>query len=399
MNITDTINKALLKIGYETIEGGRFTFSEWARDMKEAFQINLQGFLRLSDAEIDPLLVELWHTDYKKDEDCKPVKDWAESIQKNTEIYQEGMAKLDRLFKLIKKYHSSKFFKELLQFSAKFKELSPYNLMLVKTQMPSARYVLTAPQWKAKYDRKPKEEARPLIILRKYGPISFVFEIGDTEPYGHYVGNLFGDDIQMILNQLASPYAVTGGKVDDRDYERLMRRLVYNGIKKEKFRVAASYGAMIRRSVDTVDVMIPSNNKLEKVSVKTYYKIFVNERADKSEEFASVCHELGHLFCHHLSPFNSEAWKLRVISHDEEEFEAECVSYIVCDRHGVENRSWTYLSNFLDQNDEVPNISFDRVFRAADAIEAMLSDQEEEPTKGLLYRFDKEYKKKIDAIL
>lgn len=182
MNITDTINKALLKIGYETIEGGRFTFSEWARDMKEAFQINLQGFLRLSDAEIDPLLVELWHTDYKKDEDCKPLKDWAESIQKNTEIYQEGMAKLDRLFKLIKKYRASKFFKELLQFSAKFKELSPYNLMLVKTQMPSARYVLTAPQWKAKYDRKPKEEARPLIILRKYGPISLSLRLVILSP-------------------------------------------------------------------------------------------------------------------------------------------------------------------------------------------------------------------------
>lgn len=33
--------------------------------------------------------------------------------------------------------------KELLKFSAQFKLLAPYNAMMVKTQMPSARYVLT----------------------------------------------------------------------------------------------------------------------------------------------------------------------------------------------------------------------------------------------------------------
>lgn len=272
--------------------------------------------------------------------------------------------------------------------------------MLVKTQMPSARYVLTARQWADKYHRKPKDEARPLIILRKYGPISFVFEIGDTCPIQKSLWS-DEDDIQSILDQVSHPYAVRDGHVSEYDYDNLLQRLAYNGIIEQKFRAGSDLGAMIRKSNDTTTIRIIDNQNIaHDVHVNTYYKIFVNERADKSEEFASLCHELGHLFCHHISPFSKEMWKLRTVSKEQEEFEAECVSYLVCERHGVANRSWTYLSQWLDKNAEVPPVSYENIFRAADTIEAILKDQtpQEECSKGLLYHYDKEYKKKIDNI-
>ena len=94
-------------------------------------------------------------------------------------------------------------------------------------------------------------------------------------------------------------------------------------------------------------------------------------------------------------------WKLRLVSDEQEEFEAECVSYLVCERHGVANRSWTYLSQWLDNNAEVPPISYENIFRAADTIESLLKEQlpQDECTRGLLYRYDNNYKKEIDAIL
>lgn len=397
INTSDKLIKTLMKIGYETIDGGCYAFSEWSESMTEAIKMNLQAFLNLSEEDIQKIIEELWHTDYSVSANTKTLEKWAETFEKAATIYKEGKAKIDQFFALIKRYRSSSFFKSLLNFTVNFKDLSPYNSMLVKTQMPEARYVLTARQWAERYSRKPKDQTRPLVVLRKYGPISFVFEIGDTIPMQR---SFFNDDIQAILDQVASPYAVTNGKVDSEDYENLMRRLAYNGIKEEKFRVGASYGAMIRKSADKTTIkVLDKDDRVHEVDISTYYKIFVNERADKSEEFASVCHELGHLFCHHLTPISPDAWKLRNVSSKQKEFEAECVSYLVCGRHGVENRSWTYLSEWLDNNEEIPPMSLERVFRAADTIEAMLSEQEEECTRGLLYHYDKEYKKRIDNII
>ena len=400
-NTSDTLVKSFLQLGYETIDGGRYTYEDWSQSMKEALKANIQTFLNLSDSNIDNIIEEFGHTDYTISADTKTLEVWAETLRKSTEIYKEGKAKIDVLFSLIKNFRSSEFFKSLLQFCAHFKELSPYNNMLVKTQMPSARYVLTARQWADKYNRKPKDEARPLVILRKFGPISFVFEIGDTCPNQK---SLWGDDddVQSILDQVSHPYSVGNGKVSKKDYENLMRRLAYNGITEQKFRAGADLGAMIRKSNGMTTVKIIDNQeKMHNLRIQTYYKIFVNEHADKSEEFASICHELGHLFCHHLTPFSNEMWKLRLVSHEQKEFEAECVSYLVCERHGVSNRSWTYLSQWLDQNAEVPPISYENIFRAADTIEGMLKEQspQEECTRGLLYHFDKNYKIGLDAIL
>lgn len=397
VSTSDKLINTLTKIGYEIIDGGCYAFSEWSASMTEAIKLNLQNFLDLSDEDIQKIIDELWHTDYSVSADTKTLEQWAETLKKNATIYKEGVAKIDQLFALIKHYRSSSFFKSLLNFTINFKDLSPYNSMLVKTQMPEARYVLTAKQWRERYSRRPKDEARPLVVLRKYGPISFVFEIGDTIPMQR---SFFNDDIQAILDQVANPYAVNNGKVAPVDYENLIRRLAYNGIKEEKFRVGASYGAMIRKSVDKTNIKVyDRDNDIHDVEINTYYKIFVNERADKSEEFASVCHELGHLFCHHLTPISPETWKLRNIPTEQKEFEAECVSYLVCGRHGVENRSWTYLSGWLDNNEEIPQMSLERVFRAADTIESMLGEQDEECTKGLLYHYDNNYKKKIDTII
>lgn len=58
---------------------------------------------------------------------------------------------------------------------------------------------------------------------------------------------------------------------------------------------------------------------------------------------------------------------------DFEEFEAESVSYIVCLRAGLTTPAAEYLYGYLNANAEVPNISLDIVFKAAQRIESMRS--------------------------
>lgn len=58
--------------------------------------------------------------------------------------------------------------------------------MLIHIQKPGSKYVASANEWAKRFNRRIKPEARPLIILRPFGPVSFVFELSDTygkEPF------------------------------------------------------------------------------------------------------------------------------------------------------------------------------------------------------------------------
>ena len=89
---------------------------------------------------------------------------------------------LDELFTLARRYKSSKTYKELLDFIAKFRFYAPFNAMLVHIQKPGAKYVAPPHRWLADYRRRIKPEAQPLVILQPMGPVMFVFDVSDTEP-------------------------------------------------------------------------------------------------------------------------------------------------------------------------------------------------------------------------
>jgi hypothetical protein len=40
---------------------------------------------------------------------------------------------------------------------------------------------MTARDWWTRFGRRPKPHARPLIILRSFGPVDFVYDVLDTE--------------------------------------------------------------------------------------------------------------------------------------------------------------------------------------------------------------------------
>ena len=90
-------------------------------------------------------------------------------------------------------------------------------------------------------------------------------------------------------------------------------------------------------------------------------------------QFATLAHELAHLFLGHLGADQALGVRDRSeLPHRQEELEAESVAFILCERNGVESRSKTYLANFVDQNTTVGNLDIYQVMHAAGQIETLL---------------------------
>jgi len=58
--------------------------------------------------------------------------------------------------------------------------------------------------------------------------------------------------------------------------------------------------------------------------------------------------------------------------HAQRELEAESVAYLVCSRNGVESKSQTYLTEFVDKNTDIAALDLYQVVRAAGQIETLL---------------------------
>ena len=81
--------------------------------------------------------------------------------------------RLDDLYSLAKEYRDSDAFKRHMEFCANFHMVGAYNAMLLETQREGVRYALTPERWR-KYNRRPKPDARPLVILMPFYPLDFL---------------------------------------------------------------------------------------------------------------------------------------------------------------------------------------------------------------------------------
>ena len=111
---------------------------------------------------------------------------------------------LDELFTLAGKYNSSDAYLELLRFVGRFRFYSPFNAMLIHTQMPGAHFVCPARRWRKDYGREIKIEARPIVLLQPMGPVLFVFDVSDTAPL---------PNARPLPDQVEDPFQVRNGKV------------------------------------------------------------------------------------------------------------------------------------------------------------------------------------------
>lgn len=278
---------------------------------------------------------------------------------------------IDKLYADVLAYRQTSAFKELLQFISKFRNLAPYNAMLVQMQKPGSTYVASASDWKYRFDRTPKPGARPLIILRPFGPVAFVYELGETEG-------------KPVSDEILNPFTQSN-VVSDKRLSHLVNNLWTEGIRLEQQNYGTDLGGFITSNVNE-RIMKISNEK----SVRIIFAIVLNGNHTTTSKYATIVHELGHLFCGHIY-HNKAHWlpQRYYLSSEQVEFEAETVNWLVCERLGIENSSERYLSGYLENNETIPEVSVDKILKATGIVESLIKNYNRPPRSELLIKNSK----------
>ncbi len=271
---------------------------------------------------------------------------------------EAGKRALDELFLRARCFGSSKDYQELLNFIVRFRWYSPFNAMLVHIQKRGAQFVLTASQWWSRYGRQVKPGAQPLVILQPMGPVMFVFDVSDTE----------GAPLPKLVDE---PFGARGGSIANR-LKTLVLNCARDGVRVTVVqRGSQSAGSIEIRAAVSGGSGVPYL-MFRETRVSVQYDLIVNQNHTPETQFATLVHELGHLYCGHIGTPNPRWWPdRRGLLPDVAELEAESIVYLVCQRQGVAVPSESYLHEYLEGHDEAPPISLDRVLKVARLIEEM----------------------------
>jgi hypothetical protein len=257
---------------------------------------------------------------------------------------------IDQMFRTALQEKGNNAFYDFLNSAQKFNKLSVYNAMLVRLQRPGAVMVGSRKQWR-EIGRHVLPDAIPIIILWPFGPVQFLFELSDTGGAslpGHDQNPLFArgfvpEELFNRTQAAANKYAIEIIETDQ-------------------------YGenlAGTAAGLGTCPELVLSNKQ-------RFFRVKLNARHDIPTKFATLAHELGHIYCGHLGADSKGRWPNRrtlFFSEKAMELEAEAVSWLVCQRNDITTRSKEYLSTLVDGS-SLQTVSMYAVYEAANRVES-----------------------------
>lgn len=269
------------------------------------------------------------------------------SSLKRLRTFAECAAAVDRLFKDALASQGPTAFTAFIDFARRLSNLSVYNAMLVRLQRPGAAAVATERRWNGA-GRTVRPGAIPIVVLRPFGPVSFLYEVADTEG-------------KPLPGEHANPFAAYGD-LDEVEWGRVLKlHREKNNIRIEE-RNFGSFLAGNARNLQAMPALIPELSKPE-------WLVQLNVNHSLPTRFATLSHELGHIFCGHCGPHSKGAWPDRSkLPHAVRETEAEAVAYLVCARRELKVASQDYLSELIADVD-LRQVSLYAIFDAANRIE------------------------------
>lgn len=254
---------------------------------------------------------------------------------------------LDDLLQDSRLFHTSEGYKALLDFVVRLRHFAPFNAMLLQIQKPGLRHAASRADWMERFQRTVKEDSRPLLILWPFGPVSLVYDLDDTE----------GPDLPKHIYAFPAK-----GAVREESIAAFVHRLAKVGVSISFIDAGDNNaGSIVRTMIGT-----PPKGK-------SAYSMQINQNHNPNTQFATLTHELGHLFLGHQGADKALRIPGRTdIKHVQREMEAESVAYLVCCRNGVETGSESYLANYVNSNPTIDQVDLYQVMRAAGAVEQML---------------------------
>lgn len=255
----------------------------------------------------------------------------------------QDRALIDQLIADTQLYDSSERLRELMAFTVRLRHIAPFNAMLLHVQKPGLSFAARPTDW-ARLGRRPKPYARPLVILRSFGPVEFVYDVLDTE------GKPLPPEV------LSFP---TEGEVPDRWRDTVERRLLRERILVRWLdRGDRSAGHALRLSSHG------NKRQLER------FEVAVNANHPPATQLVTFAHELAHIYLGHCG--GDQKRKVTLYCPQDEalrEVEAETVAYLVAKRTGISPRSESYLEAYQGAFDE---LDLHRILKTAGIVEKLL---------------------------
>lgn len=260
---------------------------------------------------------------------------------------------IDELLRRSWRFRNTKEFTKFFDFIARFHHYSRYNTMLVYIQNRAVTFFGGVSFWKKKFGRTIKEDARPYIILAPNGPVMLVYDVFETE--GRESPEEF---LEKGLGN--KPFEVKG-KIEEKIFERAIEE-------------AKKWGIEI-----SIKPLSYFNAGYVTTIFKGHLEICLKEGMNEEENFAVLIQELSHLFLGHtghkhiLYQGKEKPTELlqRKLSRTAEELEAETISYLICQKLGLESRSAEYIAGYIKSDKDLIEFSYETVIRTADKIEKL----------------------------
>lgn len=251
-------------------------------------------------------------------------------------------------------------FFQRLDFIKQSRYLAPYNAFLVTQQRPDATLVFSEAEWQ-KRERFLLPHAVPMVVLKPFGPVEFVYDIKDTA--GRAVAGYDPDlPIGAVCDRIFPYEGVLGPEL-----AFLFHRLIFNCPKKQIHVTVKPDDPAQAGYVRNCHV--PDKNQQ---GYQEHYELFLNANHRIEQQLPTLVHELAHIFCGHLS--ESEKKKSR----DQRELEAEAVAYLYCYRNGFRPCSETYLIDYFEHGISPPVSLFETILKAQREIDQLLTADEKD---------------------
>ncbi|MBI5639902.1 MAG: hypothetical protein HZA17_05705 [Nitrospirae bacterium] len=270
---------------------------------------------------------------------------------------REIVPSIDELIHRSLKHKGSEQFREMIDFMARFREYAPYNNMLVRIQDPTCSFYATGKDWKEKFDRNLKEDARPMLILAPMHPVMLVYALDQTE----------GQPLPEKLQNFA--------RYEGAFQQDWLKRVIDNAA---------------RDRIKIVFKTLSSTNAgFATFSRETHswkMRIVIHDELDEPSRFGILCHELAHIYLGHLGTDKDHWWPSRQnLNLQTVEIEAESVAHIVTTRLGLSGFSEAYLAGHIKSPELPESVSMDLIAKVSGKLEQMtkvlLPKRREKPRK------------------
>jgi hypothetical protein len=259
----------------------------------------------------------------------KSVRDYLASLIEDGSLAQalrgedvpdrETISSIDWLFQQSSRYRQSEAFQEMVDFMGRFRDYAPFNNMLVRLQNPACSFYASARDWEDRFERKLKEDARPMLILAPMHPVMLVYDLDQTE------GERLPEELERFM------------KYEGDWQPEWLDRMVDN---------AAGY--RIRVNFKGLSSTNAGFATMDRESGKWKMRIAIHDVLDGPSRCGVLCHELAHILLGHLGSDEDRWWPARTnLTHHAIEVEAEAVAWIVTQRLGLSGESKSYVSRHI----------------------------------------------------